>query len=208
MSAPAPAPTAAQPEAPEKKGRWGKGAKAPKAPKPKKVRKPWGIAPFLLIFALLTAGGAVAVIRYPIPGITAIQPPKGTETEAKQEPAPTTTPADPQREAELAQREAALAAREEAVQAKESQLGSAVNSLNNGESVTAALNRAARLYTGMAPYKAAPLMAELDDQTAVQILRLMTDDEAAAILSHMDTTRAARLFRELTRPPVPNPVGG
>jgi flagellar motility protein MotE (MotC chaperone) len=64
----------------------------------------------------------------------------------------------------------------------------------------AALSRTAKLYTAMAPFDAAPLMEALDDETAVEILRLMTTDEAATILSFMEPGRGARLMAQLAAP--------
>lgn len=202
MSAPAQSET--QPAAPEKKG---KPPKAPKVPKPKKPRRPWGIAPWLMIFALLLAGAAGAVLYYPIPGLTAVPPaPPAAEEPVKPEtPVPTT--GDPALAQDLAQKEADLATREEALKQKELEVDRLLKELGVTESGNASLRRAANVYINMAPFKAAPLMAQLDDATAVQLLRLMSDQEAAAILSYMDADRGARIMRELTNPPV-LPAGG
>jgi flagellar motility protein MotE (MotC chaperone) len=205
VSAPVPNPApqpAAQVEPADKKA---KKAKAPKAPRPPKVKRPMGIAPLLLLFALLLAGAAVAVLYYPIPGLTA-KAPEQPAAEEKKAQAPASAPDTAA--ADLAKREADLAAREEALKAKEAEVARLMRELGVTETGNAALKRAANMYTNMAPYKAAPLMAQLDDDTAVQILRLMTDEEAAAILSSMDPDRGARIMKALATPPVTNPSGG
>lgn len=202
----APAQTETQPAAPAKKG---KAPKPPKPPKVKKPRQPWGIAPWLLLFGVLLAGAAAAVLYVPIPGLTA-QPadasqPEEPETETPASPGPSPDPAAAE---ELAKKEADLAAREEALKQKEAEVAKLLSDLGSPESQSAALRRAASLYNNMAPYKAAPLMAQLDDATVLQILRMMTDADAAAILSHMDADRGARIMQELTKPPVVTPAGG
>jgi hypothetical protein len=207
VSAPAQTEPKAQPEAPEKKGKAPKAPKPPRAPKPKKPRQPWGIAPWLLIFALLLAGAAAAVLYVPIPGLTAKPATVPTPEEPKPK-QPAGTGAQPAALGDLAQREADLAAREAALKQKEAEVARLLNELGVTDSESASLKRVAKLYTNMAPYQAAPLMAQLDDATAVAVLRLMTDEEAAAIIAHMDPDRGARIMRELTRPPVSNPAGG
>lgn len=203
----APAQSEFQPAAPEKKGKPPKAPKAPRVPKPKKPRQPRGVAPWLMIFALLLAGAAGAVLYYPIPGLTATPPapPAAEDPSKSQTPAPTT--ADPALTQDLAQKEADLAAREEVLKQKEIEVDRLLKELGVTESESASLRRAANVYTKMAPFKAAPLMAQLDDATAIQVLRLMSDAEAAAILSYMEADRAARIMRELTNPPVA-PAGG
>ena len=207
MSAPAqPQP---QPEVqvePAKKGGWGK--KAPKPPKPPKARRPWGMAPWLFISALLTGAAAVAVLYYPIPGLTAKPPvpPVVEQPEPRQETASNTTLL--QREQAVAQKEAELAALEAELKQKEAEASRLLKELGGSELANNSLRRAANMYAAMVPFKAAQLMAELPVETVVQILRLMSDEQAADIIAHMETARGAEIMRELTRPPVINTAGG
>lgn len=217
MSAPAQSraaqPEAEQPQAPHahaaepaKKGLWRK--KPPKQPKPRKPRQPWGIAPWLFLSALVTGAAAVAVLYYPIPGLTAKPPgpPLPAQETKGENPVPFSDLV--KREQAVAQKEAELAAREEALIQKEEEATQVLKELGVTQSETVSLRRAANMYSAMAPYKAAPLMAQLDVETALQILRLMTDEQAAEILSQMDPDRGARIMRELTTQPTGNSAGG
>lgn len=212
MSAPVQTEAPAQAEQPAKKSGWGKKAREPKAPKPPKVKKPrrpWGMAPWLLIAALLTAGAAVGSLYYPIPGLTATPATPATPA-ANEEQKTETQPADALavREQAVAQKETDLAAREEALKQKEADVSKLLKDLGVTEAENTSLKRMANMYVNMAPFKAAPLMEQLDVSTAVQVLRLMTDEEAAAILAYMDAARAAELMQEFTKPPVANSPGG
>ncbi|MFZ5826785.1 MAG: MotE family protein [Bacillota bacterium] len=209
MSAPAqPQPQPEVQAEPAKKGGWGKKApKAPKPPKPPKVRRSWGMAPWLFLSALLTGAAAVAVLYYPIPGLTAKPPAPPVVEQPKQETASSSTTLL-QREQAVAQKEAELAALEAELKQKEAETSRLLKELGGSELANNSLRRAANMYTAMAPFKAAPLMAELPVETAVQILRLMSDEQAADIIAHMETTRGAEIMRELTRPPVINTAGG
>lgn len=207
MSAPAapqtPPLAAADPAA---KGRK-KAPKAPKAPKPKKPRRPWGMAPWLLLSALLTAGAAVGALYYPIPGLTAQpEPPPVVEEPQVTQPA---TPADLiAREQAVAQKEAELAAREEEIQRKEDEVNRVLKELGGAELLNSSMQRAANMYATMAPFKAAPLIAALPVETAVQIIRQIPNGQAAAIIAAMETDSAAEIMGELTQPPVVDEAGG
>lgn len=204
-------PQAAQPHGeqvaqPAKKGLFAK--KPPKEPKPRRARQPWGMAPWLFLAALVTGAAAVAVLYYPIPGLTAKPPvpPPAVEETKDQNPVPSADLV--KRELAVEQKEAELAAREETLRQKEEEATKVLKELGVTQSETVSLRRAANMYSAMAPYKAAPLMAQLDVETALQVLRLMTDDQAADILSYMEPDRGAQILRELTTLPATNPAGG
>lgn len=206
MSAPATPQPPAEAAEPAKKGGWGKKKpKAPRAPKVKKPRRPWGMAPWLVLAALITGAGAVAVLYYPIPGLTAKPPAPPAVTEPKPE---TPTAALLQREQEVVSKEADLAAREEQLKQKEAEVSRLLKELGGSELENHSVKRAANMYTAMAPFKAAPLMAALPVETAIQVLRQMLDEQAAAIIAYMEPERGAEIMRELTRPPVTNTAGG
>lgn len=192
-----------------KRGRRGK--REPKAPKPRQHRGP---APYLLLFALLTGLLAAVVLYYPIPGLTAGEE---TATKAEEPEVPDMVDAAAQsdmdkreeavaaREAELKARETALATKEEGVNRMLKELGVSADG-TTGAVGTSSVARVAKMYASMPPYKAAPLMAALDGPTAVEILRLMTEDEAGAVLAAMEASRGAQLMRELAKPATSSPT--
>lgn len=211
MSAPAAAETPTAPEKPEKKHLFGRKAhepkqpKQPKAPKPPKVRRSRGPAPWLILAALLTAAGAIAVLYFPIPGLTqAPAPVDGTKQADAQR-----SDALQQREEALTKREDELLTREKAVQDKETQVRAALQDVTNSHKDGDALKQVVAMYDAMSPIKAAPLLATLPTETAVKILRQIEPGQAAAILSYMEAGPASQIVQALAQPPAaPNPAGG
>lgn len=62
----------------------------------------------------------------------------------------------------------------------------------------ARLEQLAQVYGSIAPNEAAPLVAKLDDETALALLKRMPSKRMGQILSQMDSQRAVDLTRELT----------
>lgn len=211
MSAPAAAETPTAPEKPEKKHLFGRKAhepkqpKQPKAPKPPKVRRSRGPAPWLMLAALLTAAGALAVLYFPIPGLTTPSEPAGGTNKADSQLGDVLQ----QREDALTKREEDLVTREKAVQDKEAQVRAALQDVTNSHKDGDALKEVVALYDAMSPIKAAPLLATLPTETAVKILRQIDPGQAAAILSYMEAGPASQIVQELAKPPAAtNPAGG
>jgi len=55
------------------------------------------------------------------------------------------------------------------------------------------ITKLARLYNGMKPDEAIPILKELDDDTVIAILSKMEEDQVAKIMAQFDPKRAARL---------------
>lgn len=55
------------------------------------------------------------------------------------------------------------------------------------------ISKVARLYDGMKPEEAAPILNELDDRTVILIFNKMEDEKVAKILSLFDPKRSARI---------------
>lgn len=67
-----------------------------------------------------------------------------------------------------------------------------------GEQQAQAAAKLAKMYEAMKPEKAAPILAALDIEITLEIMRRMKDRPAARILSQMDTTLAARISEHLS----------
>lgn len=61
------------------------------------------------------------------------------------------------------------------------------------------ISKLARLYGGMKPEEAVPILNRLDDDTVVAILSKMEDDQVSKILAAFDAGRSARLTQVILR---------
>ncbi|HEY3367216.1 MAG TPA: hypothetical protein VGK74_19340 [Symbiobacteriaceae bacterium] len=169
-----------------------------KPPKPKRDKRPF----FLILLALLLVAAAAVVNYVPIPGLTA--PSKNaaaaTDTSAKTK-APETPAKDPQAERELAltKKEADLANREAVLKEKETKANALLKELTVQQSDAETARRISGIYGAMPPGKAAPLLATFDAATAAQIIRLLSEDQAAAIFAAMAPNDASAIMKELLK---------
>lgn len=161
------------------------------------------MAPVLLAGAVLLGAAAGAAYFVPIPGITYAS--SVSDQQPTQEPAKASSPLDAQleREAALARMETELKSREDDLKEKESQVAGLIKDLTAQKGEADAVRKAAALYTAMPPYRAAPLLETADTAMAVQVLRLLEEDQAAAILAYMSAERGAQLMNEMIKPPAP-----
>lgn len=120
--------------------------------------------------------------------------------------APATDPLE-QRRAELAESEANLKARESKLKDQEVGVSAMLTGVTKRKSEADAVGRAAAMYSAMPPYKAGPLMQALDVEMAAQVLRLLDEDEAGAIVMYMDPARGAEIMKQLMKP-VADKTGG
>lgn len=69
------------------------------------------------------------------------------------------------------------------------------------------IGKLARLYGGMKPEEAVPILDQLDDATVIAILGKMEEEQVSKIMAQMDTQRAARLTKTMAvGPAVVNPM--
>lgn len=61
------------------------------------------------------------------------------------------------------------------------------------------ISKLARLYNGMKPDEAVPILKELDDDTIISILNKMDEDQVAKIMAQFDPKRAARLTQSMLK---------
>jgi hypothetical protein len=59
------------------------------------------------------------------------------------------------------------------------------------------IGKLARLYGGMKPEEAVPILDQLDDATVIAILGKMEEEQASKIMAQMDAQRAARLSKTM-----------
>ena len=114
------------------------------------------------------------------------------------------------RRAELAEREDVIAKKERELRAQESALTEKMADLKGLTAKITAyrvekdqkhetrLEQLAEVYGSMAPNQAAPLIAKLDDTTALSLLQRMTGKRMGQILSEMPSERAIELTKSLT----------
>lgn len=171
-------------------------------PRPRKKRAGRGASYWFLVGA--TVLGIAAVLSYlvPIPGLTSPAEPILADEQPASGPEQTMDPTLA-RQQQLANREAELENREAQVQEKEKQVAGLLRDLTLQKADSDAVGRAAAMYAAMPPYKAGPLMESMAADTAVAILRLLDEDQAAAIIMYMDPATGAQLMSQLTRPQAP-----
>ncbi|MCE5284786.1 MAG: magnesium transporter MgtE [Pelosinus sp.] len=69
------------------------------------------------------------------------------------------------------------------------------------------IGKLGRLYGGMKPEEAVPILNQLDDATVIAIFGKMEEDQVSKILAQMDAQRAARLTNTMAvGPAVVNPI--
>jgi flagellar protein FlbB len=61
------------------------------------------------------------------------------------------------------------------------------------------VTKLARLYNGMKPDEAVPILKELDDATVISILNKMDEDQVSKILAQFEPKRAARLTQNILK---------
>ncbi|MBI3014045.1 MAG: hypothetical protein HYY65_03035 [Candidatus Tectomicrobia bacterium] len=63
------------------------------------------------------------------------------------------------------------------------------------------ISRLAKLYSGMRPEEAAPLLERMQEETTLKVFQRMKDRQASRILAFMNPEKAARLSEQLAKPP-------
>jgi len=61
------------------------------------------------------------------------------------------------------------------------------------------ITKLARLYNGMKPDEAVPILNQLDDATVIAILNKMEEDQVSKIMAQLDPKRAARLTENILK---------
>jgi hypothetical protein len=127
----------------------------------------------------------------------------GLQTQSTQDPvaSPPPVPDDSlrEREAALASAEVALREREAHVKEQELQASKLLKGLMVQQGEQNSMGRVAELYALMPPHRAAPALQAMETQLAVQILRLLDNEETAAILSLMEPALSAEMLTRLTK---------
>jgi len=63
------------------------------------------------------------------------------------------------------------------------------------------IGRLAKLYGGMRPEEAAPLLERMQEETTLKVFQRMKERQASRILAFMNPEKAARLSEQLAKPP-------
>lgn len=172
-------------------------------PKPPGRRRSGRAVYWLLAGALLL--GMAAGLTYFRPALwmpkvaTAPNPDGAGNPDVKTAVAPAPDPLE-QRQLALAEAEARLKTREAQLKDQEAGGSSLLASLIQQRSEADAVGKAAAMYSAMPPYKAAPLMQALEVDLAVQVLRLLDEEQAGAVVMYMDPARGAEIMKQLMKP--------
>jgi flagellar motility protein MotE (MotC chaperone) len=194
------------------------------------------IAPAILVLALLAAGPSVAEEEEerPDPDGAALEPLLSEDPQGSGRPPWEADPDDPQgctddeigvlrdlrgRSARLDSRARNLDAREGAVKRLEDHAAEQVTRLERmrikllalvaqrSEARLQRVEELAKMVSNMKPRAAAPLLAGLEEETAVLVLKALKSKQAGKVLSAMTGPEALRLGERYTAMPDPRPDG-
>lgn len=168
--------------------------KQEKAPDPGARRKGGGLS-ILLLMGALALGGVSAYAYFFAP-----QPEASPPT-----PAPSTVGSGAAlgsgKAMDLIRYEAELKEREAKLKEQELKLAEMLAKVAAGQADQELLKKRTEVYAALPPQKAAPLIKQLDDATAVEILRTLDSEQVTAIMVYMDPAVGARLLNKLAEPP-------
>ena len=116
------------------------------------------------------------------------------------------------KEAEIKSLESVVDSRDQTIQqaeAEKQQLQKQLDELQNaqntnqatGQSTTNSFNEVVKTYEAMSPKKSAPILAQMSDTDAVEILANLKADTVAKVLEQMTPADAARLTKKLKTQP-------
>jgi len=171
--------------------------------KPPGRRKSGGVAYWLLAGSLVLGVAAGVTYWKPallLPKVGALSTTNTTaNADASSGAAPTS---DPLSQPEPGANETDLKAREAHLKEREAGVSALLTELTQQKSEGDAIRRAAAMYSVMPPSKAGPLIQALDVQTAVQVLRLLNNEDAGAVVMHMDRAQGAQIMKQFMMPAV------
>lgn len=173
-------------------------AAKPKEPRRPPVRKsPLPALALTLAILMAVAAGALFALDaglWTLPVAAA-----GTEPEPAAPAAAQTAPDSlREREAAVNRAQAELQEREAHLREQEKQISDLLRELVVQRAEADSVRRVAQIYAHMPPAAAARALLEMETSLAVQILRILTEDEVAAILTYMEPASSARLTTLLT----------